>query len=290
MSRLPLTRFTYGTTRLGDGSIPFESRVAAARRAMDLGLSFHTSHQYGDALSVIREALDRNRERVPKFLFKIGWSTPEQIRGQVEHQLEALNLSRMDVGQLCLGGPLAEEMARPGEGMRAILRMKEEGLVGSFVLECWPWSPPAYLEAIRSGVAGSVVDAYIFYLNPLQRFVLNELWDALCETGFPIVAMRTVCGGTRPSSGYLQPRWDAVEPIYRVTDAQSWPEFCVRYALGLPNVVATVGSTAAVERIEEFARLSADPKPLEPHVVEAIHELHRRWSNEHDRHAAPWSM
>ena len=290
MTGLPLTRFVYGTTRLGDQGIPFDDRVAAARRAADLGLAFHTSHQYGDALRVIREAFDQNRRAVPRFVFKIGWSTPEEIRGQVEHQLEALDLPKMDVGQLCLGGPLAEEVAAPGDGIQALLRMREEGLVGAFVLECWPWSPPAYLEAVRNGAAGDLVDAFIFYLNPLQRFVLNDLWDALSETEFPIVAMRTVCGGARPSAGYLQPRWDAVEPIYLASDAQSWPEFCVRYALGLPNVVATVGSTSQPERIEEFARLSLDPRPLDPRVVEAIHELHRRWSDEHDRHAAPWSM
>ncbi|MCX7801051.1 MAG: hypothetical protein N2109_12015 [Fimbriimonadales bacterium] len=290
MSVFPLTRFIYGTTRLGDAQIPFEDRVLVARRAADLGLSFHTSHQYGEALAVIRAALDRDRTRVPKFVFKIGWSSVEEIRGQIELQLRALELDSMDVGQLCLGGPIAEEIAEPGRAMRGLMALREQGLVRAFVLECWPWSPDAYLRGVRNGTARQLVDAFIFYLNPLQRFVTNELWDALDEAGFPIVAMRTVCGGRRPSTGYLQPRWDAVEPILHASDARSWPEFCVRYALGLPQVVATVGASARIGRVEEFHSLSLQPRPLEPAIVAAIHDLHRRWSDEHDRHAEPWSM
>ena len=41
---LGLTRYVYGTTRLGDGSLPFEARVAVARAAIDAGVSLHTSH------------------------------------------------------------------------------------------------------------------------------------------------------------------------------------------------------------------------------------------------------
>lgn len=290
MSALSLTRFIYGTTRLGDSQIPFGERVRVARRAADLGLAFHTSHQYGDALAVIRAALDQDRSRVPKFVFKIGWSSVEEIRGQIELQLDALGLESMDVGQLCLGGAIAHEVAAPGEAAEGLLALKEQGLVRAYVLECWPWSPDAYLRGIRNGAAGNLVDAFIFYLNPLQRFVTNELWDALLESRFPIVAMRTVCGGRRPSTGYLQSRWDAVEPILLASDAQSWQEFCVRYALGLPNVVATVGSTSSVDRLEEFHALSQQPRRLDPAIVEAIHSLHRRWSDEHDRRAEPWSM
>ena len=63
-ARLPgLTRYVYGTTRLGDGSLPFEARVAVARAAIDAGVSLHTSHSYGDAFQVLRAALDQDRVR-----------------------------------------------------------------------------------------------------------------------------------------------------------------------------------------------------------------------------------
>ena len=33
------------------------------------------------------------------------------------------------------------------------------------------------LKALRGGYPQGIVDGYIFYLNPLQRFASNELWD-----------------------------------------------------------------------------------------------------------------
>ena len=50
-----LSKYIYGTTRLGDDSILRESRVAQARAAMNTGVWFHTSDQYGDALDVLPE-------------------------------------------------------------------------------------------------------------------------------------------------------------------------------------------------------------------------------------------
>lgn len=44
-----LSRYVYGTTRVGDSKIEMEQRVAIARAAMDAGVWFHTSHQYGGA-------------------------------------------------------------------------------------------------------------------------------------------------------------------------------------------------------------------------------------------------
>jgi hypothetical protein len=69
-----LSKFVYGTTRLGDSKIPFLDRVSMARAAMDAGVWFHTSHQYGDALKVLRAAFDADRKRVPRIIVKIGWS------------------------------------------------------------------------------------------------------------------------------------------------------------------------------------------------------------------------
>src|SRR5512140_140857 len=97
-----LSAYTYGTTRLGDGSLPFADRVAIARRAMDAGVWFHTSHQYGDALQVLRAAYDQDRAHVPPAIYKIGWDSIEQIREQIHLNLDPLELDQMEIGQLCL--------------------------------------------------------------------------------------------------------------------------------------------------------------------------------------------
>lgn len=74
-----LSPYIFGTTRLGDGKIPFADRVAMARRAMDAGIWFHSSDQYGDALDVLRAAFDQDRERVPNLIFKLHGGTPDEI-------------------------------------------------------------------------------------------------------------------------------------------------------------------------------------------------------------------
>jgi hypothetical protein len=290
-----LTRYTYGTTRLGDGSLPFDSRVAVARAALDAKISLHTSHTYGDALQVLRAALDQDRSHVPPMIFKIGWDTVEQVRDVIHQNLEPLGLDHMAVGQLCLGGNLAQQFRAGDPALAGLRRLKDEGLVGRFVLECWPWNSDVVLDGLRGGHADGLIDGYIFYLNPLQRFVSDDLWGLLHERRETIVAMRTVAGGqierTRDHGpDYLRTRAAQVLPLFTRSGAASWTEFCVRFALGYSNVVTTVGSTSHPDRLQEFRDAAAWTTPLPADVREGIEALHRRWAEDHDRHAAPWSM
>lgn len=284
--------YIYGTTRLGDESIPFGERVRIAREAIEAGIWVHTSHQYGDALKVLRAAFDEDRANVPPAIFKIGWESPEQVREQILLQTEALGIEKMAVGQLCPGGKLAEDL-RDGraEGIR---RLREEGLVDRFVLEAWPWTSEAVQGILANPANADLIDGPIFYLNPLQRFVTNELWDWLRERETSIVAMRTVAGGSldRAANGpdYLRLRAEAVRPIFERSGCADWTEFCARFALGYPQVQATVGSTARSEALRDFLRAAENPQPLSPDVVADIERLQREWSDAHDRDAAPWSM
>ncbi len=290
-----LTRYTYGTTRLGDASLPFEARVAVARAAMDAGLSLHTSDSYGDALQVLRAALDQDRSRIPTFIYKIGWSSVAQIRETIQKQLGPLGLDHMAVGQLCLGDPLAEEFRTGGPGCAGLRGLKEEGLVGHFVLETWPWNSALIADAVRGGHAEGLIDGYIFYLNPLQRFASDALWDLLRERNETIVAMRTTSGGSlarlrEHGPEYLQSRAAQMEPIYARSGCATWAEFCARFVSGFPQVTATVGATSRPENLRELIGAVASATPLPPDIQAEIEALQRQWAEAHDRHAAPWSM
>jgi len=295
-ARLPgLTRYVYGTTRLGDGSLPFEARVAVARAAIDAGVSLHTSHSYGDALQVLRAALDQDRSSIPSLIFKIGWDSVEQVRDVIHQNLAPLALDHMAVGQLCLGGPLAEQFRSGGPACDGLRGLKEEGLVGRFVLEVWPWSSDVAVDALLGGHAQGLIDGYIFYLNPLQRFASNALWDLLHRRGETIVAMRTVAGGSldrlkENGPDYLRARAVQVAPVYARSGCKTWTEFCARFALGYSNVAATVGATSRLENLREFTEAVQAATPLPADVVAEVEALQRRWADEHDRHAAPWSM
>lgn len=298
--RLPLSdlpHYIYGTTRLGDEAIPFEERVAIVRAAIDGGAWLHTSHQYGNALQVIREAFDQDRSKVPPVIFKIGWDSVDQIRDQIRQQIDALGIKKMAIGQLCLGGAMAEELRTDGPGIAALNGLKSEDLVDRFVLETWPWTSEVPLAAIRAKRAQGLIDGFIFYLNPLQRFVTNELWGLIREQDWPVIAMRTVGGGdvnqirdNDRAPAYLRERAAQIAPLYAQSGCASWLEFCIRFVFSYPQVRATVGATARREHLDEFLALSADPLPLNNDLKKEIERLQWEWSDSHDRHAEPWSM
>src|SRR5215211_7761913 len=294
-----ISPYVYGTTRLGDDKILFDERVSIARAAMDSGVWFHTSHAYGNALQVLRAAFDRDRTRIPKLIVKIGWKSINELLDVIHQNIDPLGLESLELGQLCLSGSLAEEYANGGECYKEFARIKEDGLVKRFVLEIFPWTSDIALKAMRGGYPEGIVDGYIFYLNPLQRFASNELWDLLVERNEPMIAMRTVAGGNihklRDEPGYawkpyLQQRAAEVVPLFEHSGIASWTEFCVRFAYGFPQVRATVGSTSHVENLQEFLNATKNIQPLPEDIRNEIIQLQYRWSDELDMKAELWSM
>ncbi len=296
---MDLSPYVYGTTRLGDGKIPFDERVSIARAAMEGVNWFHTSHTYGDALKVLRAAFDADRSHVPNLIVKIGWSRMDELIDVIHQNIDPLGLEGLELGQLCLSGSFAEDYANGGKCYELFSRIKKEGLVRRFVLEVFPWTSDVALRALRGGYPEGIVDGYIFYLNPLQRFASNELWDLLVERNEPIIAMRTVAGGNIHSlrdvpgyawKPYLQERAAEVAPIFERSGIQSWTEFCVRFAFGFPQLRATVGSTGHLDRLQEFFNAAENIEPLPSDIQDEIVKLQYRWSDELDMHAEPWTM
>ena len=295
-----LPPYIYGTTRLGDDRIPFAERVKMAHTAMDSGVWFHTSNQYNDALQVLRTAFDEDRTKIPKLIIKIGGDNIRELRDDIRKNLQPLGLENMEIGQLCLGtGALAADFARGGECYREFLKIKEEGLVNRFVLEVFPWTSTTALEALKGGYTKNIVEAFIYYFNPLQRFVSNELWELLNQQGEAQIALRTVAGGPvhrlRDVPGaawkeYLQHRAVEVAPIFERSGVKNWTDFCVRFAFSFELVQSTVGSTCHAENLTEYLHAIKDIQPLPAEIVEEIVRLQYRWSEETDMKAELWSM
>lgn len=295
------TRYIYGTTRLGDSKIATEERVKIARVAMESGVWFHTSRQYGDALEVLGRAFGEDRGRVPKLIIKIGNNDLAELRANIRENLAPLGVDHVDVGQLCLGGAYAEEFRTGGRCFDDFRRLRDEGLVQRFVMEVFPWTSRVSADALRAGYTDGVIDAFIFYLNPLQRFASNALWDLIHERNAPVIAMRSVCGAPvhqlRDVPGaawvpYLQERAVEVAPVFERSGVQDWSEFCVRFAFSFPLVKATVGSTIRRAHLDAFLRItgSAAIAPLRPDTLDELQRLQRRWSDDVDLKAKPWTM
>lgn len=294
-----LSQYVYGTGRLGDTQIPFDERVRAARAAMEADIWFHTSHTYGETLSVLRAAFDQDRASVPPVIVKIGWSTIPEMRDIIQQNLEPLAIDSLALGQLCLTGELSESYANGGDCYAEFARLKQAGLVKRFVLEVFPWTSPVALKALRGGYPQGIVDGYILYFNPLQRFASNELWDELQARGELIIAMRTVGGGPvhrlRDVPGaawaeYIQRRAVEVAPIFERSGIQNWTEFCVRFAHSFPLVRATVGATSRPENLKEYLAAAHTIQPLPADIIADIVKLQYQWSDAVDMRAEPWTM
>ena len=295
-----LSPYIFGTTRLGDNRIGFEDRVNIARYAMHSGIWFHTSHTYDNALEVLRAAFDQDRNHVPKLIVKLIGNTIGELRDVLRKNLDPLGVDRIELGQLCLGGALAVDFAGGGECYTEFSKLRSEGRVLRFVLEVFPWTSDVAIKALQGGYTKGIVDGLILYLNPLQRFASNALWDSIRSRNEPVIALRTVAGGNvhrlRDVPGaawkdYLQKRAVQVAPIFERSGIKSWTEFCVRYAHSFPQVRATVGATSRAQNLAEFLAAARPPiQPLPLDLIESINELQYRWSDEVDRLAEPWSM
>jgi predicted aldo/keto reductase-like oxidoreductase len=294
-----ITPYIYGTTRLGDASLPRADRLNVAHAAMQAGVWFHTSRMYGDALEVLGEAFKEAPTLIPHLIIKIGWDNINQLRGVIEENLRPLGLNGMQLGQLCLGGELAEDFANGGSCYKVFQQLKQEGLLQGYVVEAFPWTSGPSLKALQHGYTRGFIDGFIFYLNPLQRFASNALWNEIVAQNQPIIAMRTVSGGPvhnlRDVPGfawkeYLQKRAVQVAPTFERSGISSWTEFCLRFAHTFPMVMASVGSTAKIENLNAFLSAKENLAPLPADIMQEITDLQSCWSNEVDIHAEPWSM
>ncbi len=294
-----ITPYIYGTTKLGDDSIPREERIKVARAAMDSGVWFHTSRAYGSALEVLAEAFAEEPAKTPKLIIKIGWDNINQLRDVIQENIKPLGLNGVQLGQLCLGGELAQDFANGGNCYKVFQDLKSEGLVQGYVVEAFPWTSEPPLKALRAGYTEGIIDGFIFYLNPLQRFASNELWNEIVTRNQSVIAMRTVSGGPVHSlrdvpgfawKDYLQKRAVEVAPIFERSAIKSWTEFCVRFAHSFPQVKSTVGSTSHIENLNEFLSVKDNIEPLPQEIIREIEALHTKWSDELDMLAEPWTM
>jgi aryl-alcohol dehydrogenase-like predicted oxidoreductase len=294
-----LPPFIYGTTRLGDDDVPREQQLAMARSALEQGLWMHTSRQYHHALEVLGEAFAEAPDRVPSLVVKLGGGTAEDVRATIAANTGPLGVQQITLGQLSPTGALAEQLVSGGPVLDDLRAVKDEGLVGRFVLEIFPWTSAAPLAALRAGRLDGLVDGVITYYNPLQRFADNDLWDELLDRDVSIVSMRTVAGAPvhalRDVPGaawqpYLQERAVEVAPIFERSGLASWADFCLRFVRSTPQVVASVGSTSRPEHLTELLEQSRSTEALDPALVEELTALQRRWSDEVDVRAEPWTM
>ena len=294
-----LPPYIYGTTRLGDETVPREQRVEIAERAVETVGWMHTSRQYDNAIELLGQIFAEHPQRIPELVVKIGGGTADDVRATIAANIGPLGVATVTLGQLSPVEELEHDLVAGGSALDGLRRIRGEGLVGRYVLEIFPWTSDAPLAALRAGHLDDLIDGYILYLNPLQRFASNELWDELLDRNSAIISMRTVGGGPvhmlRDVPGaawrpYLQERAVEVAPIFERSGISSWAEFCMRFAHSTPQVMSTVGSASRIANLDELVDTSKRLEPLEGGIIDELFALQRRWSDEVDVLAEPWTM
>ena len=298
---MPLTvpAFIYGTMTLGHDQVPFDQRLAMARYAMDHCTWFHTSHKYGSTIDVLKVAFAERPNKVPQCTFKLGGDTLDEVKGQIDHQLNTLGVSKMGLGQLHVGGALAADFVAGGKSLDGLRQLRDQRLVGGWVLEVHPWTSAIALAHLKSGTGHDVIDGYTFYYNPLQRYALNDLFALITEKRRPILALRSVAGGpidkqaARPADpkDFMGQRARQLLATYRKSGFTDWTEFCMAYVLNQPNVVTTIGACSSPAHLDALvAGAHQKGKGFPDHLAQEIAALQTQWSDANDRHAAEWTM
>jgi aryl-alcohol dehydrogenase-like predicted oxidoreductase len=291
--------YIYGTTGLGNDQVAFEKRVEMARYAMDRCSWFHTSHKYGSAINVLQEAFRQHPAQVPPCTFKLSGDSLDEVRRQIDFQLKAVGVSKMGLGQLHLDGDLATDFIAGGSSLDGLRAIKAEGLVDGWILEVHPWSSWIAFDHLNEGHGFDVIDGYTFYYNPLQRYALNELFALITEKHRPILALRTVAGGsiahlaTRPADpeDFIGQRAREVLPLYEGSGFANWVDFSMCYVYSQSNVLTTIGSCSSPSHLDALINgITQKDKSFDPALSAKIATFQTRWSDEKDRHAPDWSM
>jgi D-threo-aldose 1-dehydrogenase len=285
---LRVTTLCVGGAPLGDMpetfaySVPEESALETIRTAFRSPIRFiDTAASYGDGESerrigaVIKEIgglpagyvlatkADRN--------LQTGDFSGAQMRRSVERSLFLLGLDRLQI--VHLHDPehgSFEEITAPGGALEALVRMKEEGIVGAL------------------GVAGGPIDMEIRYveLGVFDAVVTHNRYTLLNRTAEPLIELAAqrglaVLNAAPYGSGMLAKGPEAYAryayqdaPPEMVERARRMEEVCARFGVPLaaaalqfslrdPRITSTVVGMSRPERIWQTLELARHPIPGE---------------------------
>ena len=211
---LQVSRFGYGAMQLAGPGVfgppaDRDGALAVLREAVDLGIThIDTSDSYGPRITneLIREALAPYPETL-HIATKVGgrrdaqggWPParePDELRRQVEDNLDALGLERLDLVYLRLGTAQGPEEGSVADSFAALLALQEEGVIRHLGLSN---ATPAQLREARS--LGPIVSVQNLYNLAYRKD--DELIDELAADGVAYVPFFPLGGFTPLQSAAL---------------------------------------------------------------------------------------
>jgi aryl-alcohol dehydrogenase-like predicted oxidoreductase len=271
---IPLTPYTFGTMSLGRNPAEVSQDLVVVRRAMEAGVSFHSSPTYnsGFTFMVLRMAFDEERSRVPKMVIKVRDGSVALMRFEVEDTCRRLGLDVIDVAQLVSmdpnpgnlvdqlregGGPLVDELAL----------LRSRGLIRQAVIFLTPENSDAAVEATQSGLIAGVT----LYWNACQRDCSDTAWSAIREQKIPTLALRTLGGGPADKSSAVKA--GELAELIKASGCRDATEFNLRLAASEPVMRTTIGGTASLSNLENFLQNGTNAAPLTNEILQRVWEL-----------------
>ncbi len=261
---ITLSPYTFGSMSLGRNPADVVTDLAVARRALEAGVSFHSSPTYNNGFTfmVLRMAFDADRSLVPRMIIKIRDGSVPLMRFEVEDSCRRLGIDSIDIAQLtsmdprpgnlvdqlCAGdGPLVEELAS----------LRQRGLIRETVLYMTKDNSDAAVEA----AAHELINGATLYWNVRQRDCTAAAWTALRERNIPTLALRTLGGG--PADKHGATKSAAVDELIKATGCRHEASLALRLAASEPMVKTSIGGTASLSHLEDYLAAGTDPQPLD---------------------------
>ncbi len=270
-----MQNFTFGAMSLGrdiPASMPVDREVA--QTALSAPIWFHASPTYNQGMTymILRMTFDAASQRSPRMIIKIRDANPELLRFEVEDACRRLNKDAVDVAQLVAvqtgKGGIAEDLAHSGACTEEIARLRDRGLLKSAVLFLRPADAGAAEKVWPTGI----VQGFTFYWNPVQCSCAPEDWDFIQTHNVPVLALRTLAGGSVESIEDQSKRTQ-YQQILGDSLCGDWTELCLRYAAASPIIRTSIGGTANPRHLQRYLEFAIDPAPLPEDLVTRIEDL-----------------
>ena len=273
---IPLSPYTFGSMSLGRNPADVSQDLVVARRAMESGVSFHSSPTYNNGFTfmVLRMAFDADRSRIPRMVIKIRDGSVPLMRFEVEDSCRRLGLDGIDVAQLVSmdpkpgnlvdqlrvgGGPLVDELAS----------LRKRGLIREAVVFLTPENSDAAMEASHH----ALIDGVILYWNVSQRDCTDTAWAAIRQRSIPTLALRTLGGG--PADKHGMAKSAAVNALVASAGCHNASDLALRLAASEPVIKTTIGGTSSLAHLEDFLAAATTAVPLPPALKQRAEEMQK---------------
>jgi aryl-alcohol dehydrogenase-like predicted oxidoreductase len=292
-----------------------EESLQSLHRAVELGCNFFdTAWAYGQGHSekllgqLVRAHPDRKlyvASKIPpknsKWPAEPSYSLddcypPDHIRQYVETSLQNLGLSQMDLIQFHTWD---DSWASDTRWQRALVDLKQEGLILAAGISIDRWEPANAIEALRTGIIDAVQVIYnIFDQNPE-----DELFPVCRELNIGVIARVPFDEGTLTGTLTLDSKWprgdwrnsyfvpenlrasveraEALRPL--IPPDMTMSEMALRFILSNPDVSTIIPGMRKLKNTEMNIATS-DAGGLSPDLIEKLRA--HRW----DRKPTSWSQ